>query len=137
MLPIHIPIPDKVDAGQCHHLPVDAGAGLRRWHGLCAVLLRRAAGHGAACRDNRAVLISSARLVGIRVSRAPLRQKDATADGLFVPFAARRWRRAFDLRAVVHLVFGAGLAAARVAGAAGHAAVPRERWDRALRPHAQ
>ena len=64
-------------AGQRHHVPLDAGPGLRGRHALRAVLLRAAARDGRHQRGVRADLLPAQGLHRLRVPRAPLRRADA------------------------------------------------------------
>ena len=99
------------DAGERHHLSVDARSGLRGRHALRPVLLRPAARDDRDQRRLRADLLPPQGLHRVRVPRAPLRRPRALPGRGPLPRAARPGGRHHDLRAGDHLEHDPRLAA--------------------------
>ena len=89
----HRPL-DHGDAGERHHLSVDAGPGLPGRHGLHPVLLRPAGRDGHPVGADRADLLPAQGLYRVRISGDALRSQDAPAGGAPLPRLARPRRRA-------------------------------------------
>ncbi len=90
------------DAGERHHLPRHAGAGVRGRHALRAGLPRPARRDGHPLGDGRPHLPPAQGLHRLRVPRRPLRLEDAHARRAPLPRAARTLDRRLALRAVAH-----------------------------------
>ena len=97
--------------GECDHVPVHAGTGLRERARLRAELFRSADRADHRRRGLPADLSPVKRLYGLRIPRAPFRFQDAPARRGPVPVAARTRRRPHDLRPGDHPLDRARLAA--------------------------
>src|SRR5690606_32576868 len=76
-------------SGQCHHVLVHTGSGLRGRDAICAVLLWAADCHAADLLVFHSEVFPDARLHGVRVSGKTVQPAHATPRGHVVPDSAR------------------------------------------------